>query len=173
MQNKKTSRVSRAAFLFQSSFADIDNLIKVFFKSWERRRWKRRVSEVRIEFLWCSAHWSIVEELESTRSSKVLLVETAICGFLSDPSPVIVYPWLRLWRLLLVEILKLRLVKILKFKLSRNADIWLRFLKLLLGQDYEDEIQSRFVWELLIWPKEVTLVTRTQPLGPLCLWQFF
>ena len=26
-------------------------------------------------------------------------------------------------------------------------------------------------WELVIWPKEVTLVSRTQPSGPLCLWQ--
>ena len=25
----------------------------------------------------------------------------------------------------------------------------------------------------MIWPKEVTLVSRTQPLGPLCLWQCF
>ena len=25
--------------------------------------------------------------------------------------------------------------------------------------------------ELVIWPKEVTWVTRFQPLGPLCLWQ--
>ena len=25
----------------------------------------------------------------------------------------------------------------------------------------------------MIWPKEVTLVTRTQPSGPLCLWQCF
>ena len=30
---------------------------------------------------------------------------------------------------------------------------------------------SRFVKELLIWPKEVTLVSRTQPSGPLYLWQ--
>ena len=36
-------------------------------------------------------------------------------------------PWLRLWRLFLVEILKLGLVRILKFKFSRNADIGLRF----------------------------------------------
>ena len=28
-----------------------------------------------------------------------------------------------------------------------------------------------FVRELVIWPKEVTLVTRTQPSDPLCLWQ--
>ena len=31
----------------------------------------------------------------------------------------------------------------------------------------------RFVFELVIWPKEVTLVSRTQPSGPLCLWQCF
>ena len=36
-------------------------------------------------------------------------------------------PWLRLWRLFLVENLKLCLVKILKFKFSWNAEIWLRF----------------------------------------------
>ena len=78
--------------------------------------------------------------------------------------------WLRLWRLFLVEILRLRLIKILKFKFSRNAEIWL---KLLLGRDYKDEIWSIFVWELVIRPKEVTLVTRTQPSGPLCLWQCF
>ena len=35
--------------------------------------------------------------------------------------------WLRLLRLFLVEILKLGLVRILKFKFSRNADVWLRF----------------------------------------------
>ena len=64
--------------------------------------------------------------------------------------------------------MKLHLVKILKFKSSRNADIWL---KLLLGQDYEDEICSRFFWEIVKWPKEVSLVTRTQPSGPLCVWQ--
>ena len=35
-----------------------------------------------------------------------------------------------------------------------------------------DEIWSRFVRELTIWPtKEVTMVCRTQPSGPLCLWQ--
>ena len=27
------------------------------------------------------------------------------------------------------------------------------------------------MWELPIWPKEVILVSRTQPSGPLCLWQ--
>ena len=43
----------------------------------------------------------------------------------------------------------------------------------MLGRDYEDEIWSRFVQELVIWPKEVTQVTRTQSSDPLCLWQCF
>ena len=34
-------------------------------------------------------------------------------------------------------ILKLGLVDILKFKFSRNADVWLRFLKLNLGRGSE------------------------------------
>ena len=37
-------------------------------------------------------------------------------------------------------------------------------LKLMLGRDSEDEIWSRYVFELVIW---------TQPSGPLCLWQCF
>ena len=36
--------------------------------------------------------------------------------------------WLRLRSLILVEILKLGLVKILSFKFSGDADVWLRFL---------------------------------------------
>ena len=36
------------------------------------------------------------------------------------------------------------------------------FLKLMLGWDSEDEICSRFVFEIVIW---------SQPSGPLCLWQ--
>ena len=35
--------------------------------------------------------------------------------------------WCRLLSFILVEILKVGLVKILKFKFSRNAEIWLRF----------------------------------------------
>ena len=35
--------------------------------------------------------------------------------------------WLWLWSSILVEILKLGLVKIYKFKFCRNADVWLRF----------------------------------------------
>ena len=39
--------------------------------------------------------------------------------------------------------------------------------------DFKDKIWSRFVLELLIWPKEVSLKSRTQSSGPLCLWQCF
>ena len=41
----------------------------------------------------------------------------------------------------------------------------------MLSQDSEDEIRSRFVFEIVIWPQEVTLARWTQPSGPLCLWQ--
>ena len=49
------------------------------------------------------------------------------------------------------------------------ADV--EILKLVLGQYSEDEIWSRFVFELVIWPKQVTLVSWTQPSGSLCLWR--
>ena len=39
--------------------------------------------------------------------------------------------------------------------------------------DFEDELWSRFVFELVIWPQEGTLARSTQPSGPLCLWQCF
>ena len=42
---------------------------------------------------------------------------------------------------------------------------------LMLSRDSEDEMWSRFMFELLIWPQEVTLARWTQPSGPLCLWQ--
>ena len=50
----------------------------------------------------------------------------------------------------MVEIPKLGLVKILNFKFSGNADVWLRFLVYANSQDSEDEIRSRFVFELAI-----------------------
>ena len=40
---------------------------------------------------------------------------------------------------------------------------------LMLSQDSEDEMWSRFMFEL----QEVTLARWTQPSGPLCLWQCF
>ena len=63
-------------------------------------------------------------------------------------------------------------------KLNLGQDSEARFgqnfkliLKLVLGRDSED-VCSIFVQELVIWPTEVTLVSRTQPSGPLCLWQY-
>ena len=44
---------------------------------------------------------------------------------------------------------------------------------LMLSRDSEDEMWSRFVFELVIWLQEVTLARWTQPSGPLCLWQCF
>jgi len=46
----------------------------------------------------------------------------------------------------LVDILKLGWVKILNFKFSGDADVLL-----MLSQDSEDEIRSRFVFELAIY----------------------
>ena len=43
----------------------------------------------------------------------------------------------------------------------------------MLSRDSEDEMWSRLMFELLIWPQEVTLARWTQPSGPLCLWQCF
>ena len=44
---------------------------------------------------------------------------------------------------------------------------------LMLCQDSEDEMWSRFIFELLIWLQEVTLARWTQPSGPLCIWQCY
>ena len=41
----------------------------------------------------------------------------------------------------------------------------------MLRRNSEDEMCSRFVLELVIWPQKVTLARWTQPSGPLCLWQ--
>ena len=46
-------------------------------------------------------------------------------------------------------------------------------LNLMLGRDSDEEIRSRFVEELVTWPKEFTLVNRAQPSVPFCLWQHF
>ena len=45
---------------------------------------------------------------------------------------------------------KARLVNILNFKFSGDADIWLIFLVDALSRDSNDEICSRFVFELVI-----------------------
>ena len=41
----------------------------------------------------------------------------------------------------------------------------------MLSRDSEDEMRSIFVFEIVIWPQEVTLARLTQPSGPFCLWQ--
>ena len=41
----------------------------------------------------------------------------------------------------------------------------------MLSRHSEDAIWSRFVFELVIWPQQITLARWTQPSGPLCLWQ--
>ena len=71
------------------------------------------------------------------------------------------------------------LILAIKFIVGRDSGLVLskwwclvEILKLMQGRDSED-VWSRFVFELVIWPKEVTLVSRTQPSGPLCLWQCF
>ena len=43
----------------------------------------------------------------------------------------------------------------------------------MLSRDSEAEMWSRFVFELVIWPQEITFARWTQPSGPLCLWQCF
>ena len=78
--------------------------------------------------------------------------------------------WLRLWSWILVNILKLGLVKILKFKLTQYADVWLRFwswcLVEILEMKFDQNLCNNFDMT-----NEVTLVSRTQPSGPLCLLQ--
>ena len=70
---------------------------------------------------------------------------------------------------ILDEILKLGLVKILNFKFIGDADVWEVDTK----SRFWRWIWSRFVFELVIWPQEVTLIRWTQPSGPLCFWQCF
>ena len=97
--------------------------------------------------------------------------------FLSDPSPIIgnACQWLTpsLTNSCLVNLIDLtlacedansKLVEVVT--IADDLD-----LKLMLGRDSEDEIWSRFVFELVIWPQEAILVRWTQASGPLCLWQ--
>ena len=60
--------------------------------------------------------------------------------------------WFQIWKLrfghkakLLFKLWAQGLVKISKLKFSQDIDVWLRFLKLMLNQDSEIEILSRFV----------------------------
>ena len=64
--------------------------------------------------------------------------------------------FVHVWSWVLVEILKLGLVKILN--ISRDADVLLRFRSWCLV-----EIWSRFVFELMIWPKQITWSAELNP----------
>ena len=52
----------------------------------------------------------------------------------------------------------------MKLNLGRDSEATSFMERLMFGWDSEDEIWSRFVFELVMW---------TQPSGPLCLWQCF
>ena len=54
------------------------------------------------------------------------------------------------------------MVKILNFKFCGDADAWLRFL-LMLSRDSDDEMWSRFVFELVIWPKKLLCQDELNP----------
>ena len=69
--------------------------------------------------------------------------------------------------------MKLGLDKIWNFKLSRDADVWLRFWIWCLVEMPQIKFDQDLCVHLVIWPEQVTLVSRTQPSGPLCLWQCF
>ena len=71
------------------------------------------------------------------------------------------------------ENLKLGLVKILKFKFSWDANVWLRFWIWCLVEIPQIKFDQDLCVHLVIWTEQVTLVSRTQPSGPLCLWQCF
>ena len=85
-------------------------------------------------------------------------------------------PCLRLWRVFLVEIMKLRLVKILKFKFNGYADIWLRFrssclveiMKMKSDQDlFENLCYDK---KKLLWYKQNWTLGSVVPLAMFCLY---
>ena len=89
----------------------------------------------------------------------------------------------------LVIVLLPMLHVVMKFNLGQDSEarfgqdfddqvLWrgwclVEILKMMLGRKSEDEIWSRFVFELFKWHLQVILVSWTQPSGPLCLWQCF
>ena len=66
--------------------------------------------------------------------------------------------WLRLWGLILVKIMKLGLVKILRIKFSRNADVWLRFLSLCLVEILETKFEQDLCKNL--WAQITSVVSQ-------------
>ena len=81
-----------------------------------------------LTMVWCRfGNWSLVIKSFFVQTSSTRFGQNFEVLRQDFEAEVAADPWLRLWRLFLVEILRLRLVKILKFKISRNADIWLMF----------------------------------------------
>ena len=81
-----------------------------------------------LTMVWCRfGSWSLVIKSFFVQTSSTRFGQNFEVLRQDFEAEVAADPWLRLWRLFLVEILRLRLVKILKFKISRNADIWLMF----------------------------------------------
>ena len=82
-----------------------------------------------LTMVWCRfGNWSLVIKSFFVQTSSTRFGQNFEVLRQDFEAEVAADPWLRLWRLFLVEILRLHLVKILKFKiLSQNADIWLRF----------------------------------------------
>ena len=74
------------------------------------------------------------------------------------------YSWSRFWSYVWSRFWSLSLVEMLIFGWGFEVAAWSRIWRWNL---------IKICWELVIWSKEVTFVTRTQPSGPLCLWQCF
>ena len=65
-----------------------------------------------------------------------------------------------------------RFVHYFEFYVYSRCWCLVEILKFMLGRYSEDENRSRFMFVLVMWPKQVTLVSWSQPSGPLCLWQY-
>ena len=74
------------------------------------------------------------------------------------------YSWSRFWSYVWSRFWSLSLVEMLIFGWGFEVAAWSRIWRWNL---------IKICWELVIWSKEVTFVSRTQPSGPLCLWQCF
>ena len=139
-------------------------LIQRLLKTYEPKIGGMQVFWDTVYFLFHDPYWASV----LTLSCYNLVTEAPVVESPLEPASQI-----SRWSWILVEILKLGLVKILNFKFSGVADVKLTFLVDAYSRDSEDEMWPRFVFELVIWLQEITLARWTQPSGPLCLWQCF
>ena len=78
-------------------------------------------------YIWLMWPWGVKMPTQNLLSLLLLLILIPKNVLTIDRHNFAADAWLRLWSLILVEILRLGLVKILKFKFSQDADIWLRF----------------------------------------------